>query len=698
MQFVGNAVWHWWKLAAPIGLILAAVTAGLVYWAFVPVYRAEAWLRIDAEAPYIAFEGGREGGRPIATEVSLIRSPLTMGPVVSQPEIARLPEIKEADAAIEWLTNQINVRQVGHSELFVISCDAEVPKNAATIVNAVVDAYFELRGQDEAERVQRVIELLEEERERRSADLARLRENVREMTKMATGKDPFKTESAATLEMLEYPLHSVQSKLVRAEVQQEILKAQIKAYEEMTSNEPVEVPDAVVDRAVEEAEDVQNLKAAIFAKRAKLEQIEAVSAKGDKDPFYKQLAAEIERNEETLQEVRAKLRPMIKAEMTSTLINSQQAGLANMRSSLQGWEITSGALQARYEEELKKAQQGTGETLALEFKRAELQREQAVFDLITGRVVALRTEQRAPARVTLLREAETPRKPVELVPVKKMAFVALAVFCLPFGLAVLWERVVRRVTDPDNLEQHANLSVVGEIARLPTRASVSKGTALARGGRNLRMFEESIDSLRTRLVLSESLRDMKVVVVTSAANNEGKTSVAVQLAVSIARSTGEPTLLIDGDMRSPDIHGVLQTELSPGLAEVLAGENTLQEAIVTDWSDYVHILPAGNAQVSPHKLLGNGTLEALFDETRQSYRYIIVDTPPVLAASEALVLARAADATLICAMRDISRIDQVKKTHERLVNAGAQPVGVVLNGISTSRYAYRYGNYAFARS
>jgi polysaccharide biosynthesis transport protein len=188
-----------------------------------------------------------------------------------------------------------------------------------------------------------------------------------------------------------------------------------------------------------------------------------------------------------------------------------------------------------------------------------------------------------------------------------------------------------------------------------------------------------------------------VLVVTSAVSGEGKTSVASQLAVSIARSSGEPTLLIDADMRSPDIHNVFDIENEPGLAQVLSHECSAKDAIVTSWSKYVHILPAGVLEASPHKLLGDGALRALLDEARKNYRHIVIDTSPILSASESLVLAKAADATLLCAMKGSSRIDQVQRAYERLVNTGARPLGTVLNGVPTGRYAYLYGIYSYPR-
>jgi tyrosine-protein kinase Etk/Wzc len=88
-------------------------------------------------------------------------------------------------------------------------------------------------------------------------------------------------------------------------------------------------------------------------------------------------------------------------------------------------------------------------------------------------------------------------------------------------------------------------------------------------------------------------------------------------------------------------------------------------------------------------------MRALLAKIPSSYRYVVIDTPPVLAASESMVLSRAADATLICAMKDISRVDQVARTYERLLAAGSNPVGTVLNGVPTKQYAYRYGAYGY---
>ncbi|GIW91308.1 MAG: hypothetical protein KatS3mg109_1740 [Pirellulaceae bacterium] len=206
------------------------------------------------------------------------------------------------------------------------------------------------------------------------------------------------------------------------------------------------------------------------------------------------------------------------------------------------------------------------------------------------------------------------------------------------------------------------------------------------------MFEESIDQLRISLLLSENAKNKRVFAMVSAVSGEGKTSIASQLAVSVARTSHEPILLIDADMRAPSLHHVFHVENSPGLAEVLSGEATLDQAIVR-WDDYVHVLPAGHLAQNPNVLVTNERMRKLFDELKARYPYVIVDCPPLLAATEAYVMAREADGAMLCVMRDVSRSIQVRKAYERLCAVGADTVGLVLSGVPTYEYAYRYGGY-----
>jgi capsular exopolysaccharide synthesis family protein len=248
------------------------------------------------------------------------------------------------------------------------------------------------------------------------------------------------------------------------------------------------------------------------------------------------------------------------------------------------------------------------------------------------------------------------------------------------------------VEDVDAFRASTSLPVVGEIAALPKSISGGAGRDSRRG---MSLFEESIDSLRTGIRLSRSLQDVRVLAVASAVSQEGKTSLASQLAISMARASKGTVLLIDADVRAPDVDQIFEIPNDLGLADVLAGEADVDEVIYTDYSPRLHLLPAGQLQMHPHELLGETSFREILARLKARYRYIIIDTPPILSASEALVFATHADASILCTRRGYSRVRQTREAYNRLVQADANPIGVVINGVPVSRYAYAYGQYRY---
>jgi polysaccharide biosynthesis transport protein len=695
LPFLLQTLRHWWKYALPAAMALAGVGAVIACLTFVPAYEAAAWLRIDESPSYIAFESRQD--TPLSTKVfsqtqiELIHSPLVLGPAL--PKIARLPEIAKQPDPIIWLAGHIQVKSQGESELFRVFYQGPEPEAAAQIVNAVVDSYFKLRESEDGKRLQRVIELLDQERDRREKELTLLRGMVRDLAQEATGKDPFAANPEPS-PTAKHPLANLQANLVQSEVEKAVLSARIKAMEETAFVEPVPVPESAIKNKIEENPEIQRLEAELREKQARLQSIDAIVLKRDKSPSSRLLAEEIKGDENKLGQFRINLRKQILEDAQSSAAARREEKLAEMRTELETRRITINMLTERYESQLKDIKETSGDTMKLKFKQAELDRAEKVFALIAERSIRLRTEQRAPERVVLMQSAETPIMQINS-PWRNTIIFSLAGFFIPLGFASLWERLARYVGDASRLEQEVHLNVVGEISKLPSRRIRTRRAASKQIGLAVQLFEESIDSLRTSLMLSDYLRDMRVLTVTSAAKQEGKTSVSAQLARSLSRVTGQPILLIDGDLRSPNIHQIFNVPLEPGLVKVLKGECSLENAIVANQSECLHILPAGRLDTNPHQLLGNGAIAGLLRQIPSKYRYIVIDTSPVLAASETLVLTAASDASLVCVMRDVSRMDQLKKTYERLIAAGSKPVGLVINGIPTKSYAYRYGSYAY---
>ncbi|MFH1919170.1 MAG: hypothetical protein ABIP48_04675, partial [Planctomycetota bacterium] len=331
VQAVSNAVRKWWKPALPIGLALAVLAAGLTFLVAEPKYRASSWLRVDETPPIVAFEH-RDGDERSYTEtqVELIRSPVILRPVAVTPEVADLLA-GDAEGRTRWLARHVRVDQMGTSELVRVSIEDSNPELAAAVVNSVVDQYFESCGWTDADRAQRTIELLNREQQRRSAEVADLRVEVREMTQRigngaTAGESPLVQTSA---------IDDLRQRLTTVEVDQEMLKAQITALKETLADDEIDLPEAVIQRAVDQNQEVSDLRQRIADKRTRLHEIEARSAVGRDDPLYRRSLREIKTDEETLARIRAGLAERIRVEMETSMVNSRKEELANARSELE---------------------------------------------------------------------------------------------------------------------------------------------------------------------------------------------------------------------------------------------------------------------------------------------------------------------------------------------------------------------------
>ena len=364
-------------------------------------------------------------------------------------------------------------------------------------------------------------------------------------------------------------------------------------------------------------------------------------------------------------------------------VNQQRKKVREMEESL---EVVS----AQYDEETLRLQKFGGKTAQLRIAERELAMSQGVWDVLRKRLLAVRTERQRGGSVIKVTDATAPslNDPIEKLPYKKIVMASLVAMVLPFVVGLVFEFKACRLTTSEMCDKNG-MEVIGEVAKLPPSAG---------HGRERRVYEESIDTLRSSLFLSTETRDSRSFAVVSSMSGEGKSSVSSQLALSIARATGETVLLIDADLRCPDQHDIFGLDLGDGLAGVLAEEISLDSAIDKSLGDRIHVLTAGKLRTTPHRLITPDAMSALIKQALEVYSYVVVDTAPVLAAGESLAVASAVDSSLLCVMRDVSRVDNISRTTKRLEAVGANLIGTVFSGVTARQYAYRYGDYRYGVS
>jgi receptor protein-tyrosine kinase len=249
---------------------------------------------------------------------------------------------------------------------------------------------------------------------------------------------------------------------------------------------------------------------------------------------------------------------------------------------------------------------------------------------------------------------------------------------LGVGAALLRENLTTKVETSEDLARIAGVPSFGEIPAESAVARLRNPEALATEPR-LRIVSEALRDLRTNLLFSDG--NLRSLVITSPDGSHGKTTISVGLAMTVARA-GTKTLLVDGDLRRGRIAQLLSIPPSPGLMEVLLGENDLDEAIHTTSIETLDVLTGGRRGEDPTELLTT-SFPSVLSQLEGEYETIVIDSTPVVPISDARVMARFADAVVLVASAGSVTRRQVRAAVERLSLISIRPTAVVLNNSKT---------------
>ena len=203
---------------------------------------------------------------------------------------------------------------------------------------------------------------------------------------------------------------------------------------------------------------------------------------------------------------------------------------------------------------------------------------------------------------------------------------------------------------------------------------------------------ESYRSIRTSIKYSSVDNPIKTIVITSSNSSEGKSTVAGNLAFSLSQN-GSRTLLIDCDLRKPSVHKKFLIPNDKGLTDVLFDKKDLKD-VIKKIEHNLHVLPCGTIPPNPAEILGSKTMEEFLDELSINYDYIILDTPPVLAVTDAQLLAAKADATVLVVKANKTRGKTVVNSYKELEKVKANIIGTILNDVEmrSEKLYYDYSN------
>jgi polysaccharide biosynthesis transport protein len=682
-------VWHAfrrrWIAATVLGVTLATL-GGILTFLFLPRgFEAVAWLRVRDKSGMFGAGIGRDNAEYEAyrkTQVQLIKSPLVLMGALRRPGVNALDALKGEEDKVGWLTRNVQVSAPMESEVLQVRLRGENPNDITQLVNAVTTSYLnDVVNKEKAERLGRRDTLEKKYKENMAEVRSRLDTyNNLARTLGTTDNAEVATQRALLLDHLG-TLRAQQTQLQRdiAMFDAELAIMDAKAKGEITLEQavPEEMVDAMVLRDpqfIELRDRLAGIEEAVFFQSQR-------SARGANDPAVKKLQDMRDSMLMRMEQRREELKPQIITQLSMDAAGRRSGAAAESPVVLRmRREILSRQLEDatkdfdKVAEEVKLLGQANADLMA---RKQEIEQLMKVTDEMGIRLNTSEIDISMPNRVELIEEASVPEGSDELFRTMLSILAAGAGLVLGGGSVVAIEYLRDRLSSCDEVPQRLGLRVIGTVPKITRRANPGH-------------VAECVDGVRT--VISQTGREApRVILVTSAVEHEGKTTFASQLAASLARA-GKRTLLLDGDLRHPNVHLALGLDLRAGLPELLRGEISNDEAVQPTGVEGLFAVTGGACDYAAITALSRMVTSNILAGFRESFDHVVVDAGPVLSFADVLLLGQSSDVAIVATMRDVSRVPQVMAAVDKLRSVGIKVLGTVVNGVDGTAARREYAS------
>ena len=702
--------------------VMAAVVIGTAFYVLrqTPIYSAELSLKIepnpirplgrDVQTPGETNNSYWSNREYYATQYRLLESRTLAEDVVrslrlhksltflsSLPSNAKPPQGAQpasVEKAAQIILAHLDVTPIKNSRLVELRYEDADPQRAQQIVRAIAQAYIDRNLDDSVTSIGNAAEWLNNQ-------LSRLKEEL-ERTELALHE--YKKENrllSVTLDdrsnMLGHEMSQLNDALTAARAAREKLASRVTQLNRVTATDPSDLPAG----ELLSSPSLQNLRATFVTARATHARMqsgglgenhpEARKALSDSENARAALIAEVQNIQES-------------ARRDLAAVDQEIGGLARLFESAEQEAFKLNLLEIEYRR-LARARENTERMhgIVLERSKDSELSQQMKFNNI------------AVVDAPLL-----PKSPIKPRVGLTIALGAIAGTVLGVLLALLRLRLDIRIREPNHIEESLGLTCLATIpavshdaesASLPPLASRRRKKASAAHGpgdeaspelwvhhQPRSTVAEAVRTLRTNLMFMAPDAPHKCFLVTSAGPTDGKTTIASSLAITMAQS-GMRVLLLDGDLRRPRLSSVLGAGNSKqGLTTVLLQPSTLSDSIVATQVDGLFLLPSGPLPPNPSELLHSENFRKVLADANGKFDRVIIDSPPLMPVTDAAILSRLVDTTMLVVRSGKTRKDHARQAVRALRDVKADIAGVVLNGHASQKgdgaYYLQYYGYA----
>ncbi|WP_168382642.1 polysaccharide biosynthesis tyrosine autokinase [Acinetobacter indicus] len=304
-----------------------------------------------------------------------------------------------------------------------------------------------------------------------------------------------------------------------------------------------------------------------------------------------------------------------------------------------------------------------------------------------------------------VRIVDTAVEPIEPIKPKKLQILILSIFLGGFLgtlLALLRNMLRSGVKDSTQIENELDLPVYATVPRSPVQESRIK---LLKKKKNIPILAvkhsddiaiESLRSMRTAIHFALSSAKNNIIMVSGPAPEVGKSFISTNLATILAQSQ-KRVLIIDADLRRGYLHKYFNHANQPGLADYLNGQTELSQVIKATEVSGLDVIARGKSPANPSELLSTSQFAAMLSQLSEQYDHILIDTPPILAVTDGIIISQHAGVNLVIARYAKTQMKELELTINRFEQAGVKVNGIILNDIQRSSAGYGYGyNYSYA--
>lgn len=304
-----------------------------------------------------------------------------------------------------------------------------------------------------------------------------------------------------------------------------------------------------------------------------------------------------------------------------------------------------------------------------------------------------------------VRIVDTAVEPIEPIKPKKLQILILSIFLGGFLgtlLALLRNMLRSGVKDSTQIENELDLPVYATVPRSPVQESRIK---LLKKKKNIPILAvkhsddiaiESLRSMRTAIHFALSSAKNNIIMVSGPAPEVGKSFISTNLATILAQSQ-KRVLIIDADLRRGYLHKYFNLQTQPGLADYLNGQTELSQVIKATEVFGLDVIARGKSPANPSELLSTTQFSAMLNQLSEQYDHILIDTPPILAVTDGIIISQHAGVNLVIARYAKTQMKELELTLNRFEQAGVKVNGIILNDIQRSSAGYGYGyNYSYA--